>query len=43
MMVEDLDLDGRKEMFLHNDEIQAVVRQDGSAAICELDSYAPAA
>jgi len=38
-IVEDLDFDGRAEIFLHNDEIQAVVRQDGSAAICEFDSY----
>lgn len=38
-IVEDLDLDGKCEIFLVNDEIQAVVRQDGSAAICELDSY----
>jgi alpha-amylase/alpha-mannosidase (GH57 family) len=39
VMIEDLDLDGRKEVFVHNDEIQAVARQDGSAAICELDAY----
>ena len=38
-IVEDLDLDGKTEIFLHNEEIQAVVRQDGSAAICEFDSY----
>jgi len=38
-IVEDLDLDGKSEIFFHNDEIQAVVRQDGSAAICEFDSY----
>lgn len=35
----DLDLDGQDEIFIHNDELQAVVRMDGSAAICELDAY----
>lgn len=35
----DLDLDGVDEIFLHNDVLQAVLRQDGSAAICELDAY----
>lgn len=35
----DLDLDGREEVFLHNEALQAVVRMDGSAAICELDAY----
>lgn len=39
-IVEDLDLDGKSEIFFHNDEVQAVVRQDGSAAICEFDTYA---
>ncbi len=39
VVVEDLDFDGRNEVFIHNDEIQAVVRQDGSAALCELDAY----
>lgn len=39
MSIEDLDLDGRDEVFFHNDEIQAVVRQDGTAAVCELDAY----
>jgi hypothetical protein len=35
----DLDLDGEDEVFLHNANLQAVVRMDGSAAICELDAY----
>jgi 4-alpha-glucanotransferase len=35
----DLDLDGHDEVFLHNAELQAVVRMDGSAAVCELDAY----
>jgi hypothetical protein len=35
----DIDLDGQDEVFLHNSELQAVVRMDGSAAICELDAY----
>jgi len=39
VIIEDLDFDGRKEVFIHNDEIQAVARQDGSAAVCELDAY----
>ncbi|MCX7627614.1 MAG: DUF1926 domain-containing protein [Methylophilaceae bacterium] len=37
--IRDLDLDGRDEIFLHNDVLQAIVRTDGSAAICELDAY----
>lgn len=36
---EDLDLDGKEEMFLRNDDIQVVLRQDGSGAICEFDAY----
>ncbi|MBU0622470.1 MAG: DUF1926 domain-containing protein [Gammaproteobacteria bacterium] len=35
----DLDLDGDEEIFLQNGLLQAVVRQDGSAAICEFDAY----
>ena len=35
----DLDLDGQDEVFLHNEALQAIVRMDGSAAICELDAY----
>ena len=37
---EDIDCDGHDELFLHNPQVQAVVRLDGSAALCELDSYA---
>ncbi len=35
----DADLDGVQEVFLHNDVLQAVVREDGDAAVIELDSY----
>lgn len=35
----DLDHDGHEEIFLHGDDIQAVVREDGLAAIHEFDSY----
>jgi alpha-amylase/alpha-mannosidase (GH57 family) len=35
----DADLDGVQEIFLHNDVLQAVVREDGDAAVIELDSY----
>jgi hypothetical protein len=35
----DLDLDGDEEVFLQNGVLQAVLRQDGSAAICEFDAY----
>ena len=38
--VKDLDLDGQDELFLHNDQVQAVVRLDGSASVCEFDAYA---
>jgi len=37
--VVDLDMDGCDEVFLHNTELQAVVRLDGSASVCELDAY----
>jgi hypothetical protein len=36
----DADLDGVAEIFLQTGEIQAVVRCDGHAALCELDCYA---
>lgn len=36
---DDLDLDGDEEIFLQNGVLQAVVRQDGSAGICEFDAY----
>jgi 4-alpha-glucanotransferase len=35
----DLDLDGDEEIFLQNGVLQAVVRQDGSAALREFDAY----
>lgn len=35
----DLDLDGRDEIFLQNGVLQAVLRQDGNAALCEFDAY----
>ena len=35
----DLDMDGRDEVFLHNGALQAVVLLDGSASLCELDTY----
>jgi 4-alpha-glucanotransferase len=35
----DLDLDGNVEVFLQNGVLQAVLRQDGSAALCEFDAY----
>ncbi len=35
----DADLDGVQEIFLHNDVLQAVVRDDSDAAVIELDSY----
>jgi len=37
--VADLDLDGHDEIFLHDPQLQAVVRDDGLAAACELSSY----
>jgi alpha-amylase/alpha-mannosidase (GH57 family) len=36
---QDLDLDGNDELFLQNGILQAIVRLDGSAAICEFDAY----
>lgn len=35
----DLDMDGHDEVFLQNGILQAVVRLDGSASLCELDHY----
>ncbi|HWU83395.1 MAG TPA: alpha-amylase/4-alpha-glucanotransferase domain-containing protein, partial [Methylophilaceae bacterium] len=35
----DLDLDGHDEVFLQNGDIQAILRLDGTASICEFDSY----
>lgn len=36
----DLDFDGAQEIFLRNAVLQAVIRDDGLAALCEFDSYA---
>ncbi len=36
----DLDHDGVDEILLHTDTLQAIVRDDGRASICELDAYA---
>ncbi|MBI2314271.1 MAG: DUF1926 domain-containing protein [Betaproteobacteria bacterium] len=38
-VVEDLDLDGIEDAFLHNGQLQAVVRLDGGASLMELDAY----
>lgn len=35
----DADLDGCDEIFLQNGVLQAVVKLDGSATLCELDAY----
>lgn len=35
----DLDMDGHDEIFLQNGALQAVIRLDGSASVCEFDSY----
>ncbi len=37
---DDLDLDGRDEVFLHNHAVQVVVRDDEDAAVLEFDAYA---
>lgn len=37
--LEDTDLDGTEEMYLQNGVIQAVLKLDGGASVCELDSY----
>ncbi|NNM81147.1 MAG: DUF1926 domain-containing protein [Burkholderiales bacterium] len=36
---QDLDLDGCDELFVHNEKQQIALRLDGSASICEWDSY----
>lgn len=38
--VKDTDLDGVPEAYLHNGILQAVVKLDAYASICELDAYA---
>lgn len=35
----DLDMDGCDEAFLQNGQLQAIARLDGTASICEFDSY----
>jgi hypothetical protein len=35
----DLDHDGVDELFLLNGDVQAVIKLDGRAAVCELDAY----
>lgn len=35
----DIDMDGCDEVFLQNGALQAVTRLDGTASICEFDSY----
>jgi 4-alpha-glucanotransferase len=37
--IEDTDLDGVGEAYLHNEELQVVLKLDGSASICEFDAY----
>ncbi len=37
--IEDTDLDGVDEAYLHNEELQVVLKLDGSASICEFDAY----
>ena len=37
--VMDVDLDGYDELLLHTPRLQAIVKLDGRAAVCELDSY----
>ena len=37
--VYDVDFDGADELLMHTSRIQAIVRLDGRAAVCELDAY----
>jgi 4-alpha-glucanotransferase/alpha-amylase len=37
--IEDTDLDGVEEAYLHNQVLQAVVKLDGNASLCEFDAY----
>lgn len=39
-VVQDFDCDGHDELFLHNADLQAIVRLDRHASIVELDAYA---
>ncbi|OGT02032.1 MAG: glycosyl hydrolase [Gallionellales bacterium RIFCSPLOWO2_02_58_13] len=36
---EDLDMDGVEELFLFNDKLQAIIKLDGCAWVCECDDY----
>jgi len=38
-VLQDLDMDGFDEAFLQNGQLQVVARLDGTASICEFDSY----
>lgn len=38
-LIQDLDMDGQSEVFLHNASVQAVVRLNGLGSVCELDAY----
>ncbi len=37
--IQDLDMDGKSEVFLRNSKLQAVIRLDGLGSVCELDAY----
>jgi len=37
--VADIDHDGCDELFMHTPRVQAILKLDGEAAICELDAY----
>ncbi|MFZ1711859.1 MAG: alpha-amylase/4-alpha-glucanotransferase domain-containing protein [Nitrosomonas sp.] len=37
---EDTDLDGINEIYIRNSQLQAVIKLNGSASLCELDAYA---
>src|SRR4029453_18378625 len=37
--VYDVDFDGADELLMHTSRLQAIVRLDGRAAVCELDAY----
>jgi 4-alpha-glucanotransferase/alpha-amylase len=40
LVISDQDFDGVSELFLGNADVQAVVKLDAHAALCELDAYA---
>ena len=39
LAVGDVDFDGMRELFLNNADVQAVLKLDGDAALCEFDAY----